>query len=557
MAVKTNTNHEIFITGTSSADSITNYGGKVTISTGKGNDYVHTISEPDYNDYENKFFSDESVSIKTGAGNDTVGDYGGWKNTINTGTGNDLISLSSQSYGDAWNTEECVIIYKSGDGNDKIYGFDEDDTLKISGSSYSTTKSGKNIILTVGKGKISLIGAASLFALNIDCSEDDSSASKLITLTEGSDTYSNTVKGATIQGLGGKDSIYNTGKNVSINSGAGNDYIYNGRGTSCTINTGTGNDSVYNRGLECAINTGAGNDSIYNYYAHYCTINTSAGNDSVYNFAGSNCMINTGAGNDLISLHSWSSGNIIIYNSGDDNDKIYGFDENDMLSICGGAYSTVKSGKNVLVTVDDGKITLVGAASLSKLNIEGTKFLKVTNKTFSPVTVDATTKIIDASSRTKAIKITGNGLDNTITGGSKNDSLYGRAGNDSIVGNAGNDKLYGSNGDDTLVGGKGNDTLWGDVGNDKLYGGSGKDVFIYKPGEGTDTIFDYSSGDMLTILKADGTAGGSFNSSKFSGGDLTLTINGGGKVIFENVSASDKFNINGTIYKISGTKLAK
>lgn len=79
-------------------------------------------------------------------------------------------------------------------------------------------------------------------------------------------------------------------------------------------------------------------------------------------------------------------------------------------------------------------------------------------------------------------------------------------------------------------GGKGNDTLWGDAGNDKLYGGSGKDVFIYKPGEGTDTIFNYSSGDMLKILKSDGKDGGTFISSTFKNNNLTLVIEGAAKL---------------------------
>lgn len=98
---------------------------------------------------------------------------------------------------------------------------------------------------------------------------------------------------------------------------------------------------------------------------------------------------------------------------------------------------------------------------------------------------------------------------------------------------------------------------WGDAVNDTLYGGDGNDVFIYMPGKGIDRIMDYESGDMLKILNADGSEGGSFKSSKFSGGDLTLTINGGGKVIFDCVSKGDKFNINGTTYKISGSKLVK
>lgn len=276
-------------------------------------------------------------------------------------------------------------------------------------------------------------------------------------------------------------------------------------------------------------------DIINNYGGNKVTINAGAGNDSIYNNDGENVLFK--------------------YNAGDGNDLIRGFNSTSTLQIGGGAYSTKKSGKNIIVTVGEGKITLQGAASLDTLNIKGTKLLTVTNKTSSPLTVDVATGIIDASSRTKAIKITGNGLANTIIGGSKNDSLYGRAGNDSIIGNAGNDKLYGSNGNDTLSGGKGNDTLWGDAGNDKLYGGAGSDIFICKLGEGNDTIFDYQSGDMLKILKSNGKDGGTFTSSSFKNNTLTLAISGGGKVIFDNVSSGDKININGTSYSISGKTL--
>ena len=59
---------------------------------------------------------------------------------------------------------------------------------------------------------------------------------------------------------------------------------------------------------------------------------------------------------------------------------------------------------------------------------------------------------------------------------------------------------------------------------------------------------------MLKILDADGSAG-KYKSSKFSGGNLTLTIQGGGKVIFKDVTSSDTFNINGTTHRISGSKL--
>ena len=59
---------------------------------------------------------------------------------------------------------------------------------------------------------------------------------------------------------------------------------------------------------------------------------------------------------------------------------------------------------------------------------------------------------------------------------------------------------------------------------------------------------------MLQILNSDGSQG-SFTNSSFKNGKLTIAIDGGGHVIFQNVSASDTFNINGTTYSIRNEKL--
>ena len=156
----------------------------------------------------------------------------------------------------------------------------------------------------------------------------------------------------------------------------------------------------------------------------------------------------------------------------------------------------------------------------------------------------------------------------TLDGGSGNDSLLGAEGNDSLSGGSGNDTLWGGEDDDTLLGGSGDDllrggegvdelyggtgnnTLWGDGGNDSLYGGDGADVFVYKPGDGRDRIFDYDSDDMLIILKADGSEGGTYTDATFKNNKLTLTIDGGGTVIFDGVKSGDTFNINGTTHTV-------
>ena len=194
------------------------------------------------------------------------------------------------------------------------------------------------------------------------------------------------------------------------------------------------------------------------------------------------------------------------YSAGARNDTIFGFDSTSTLSIAGTKYSTKKSGDNVIVTVDKGKIILTGAANLSSVNIDFNKLLTVTDKTKSPVTVDSKTKIIDASARTKAVKITGNALTNSI------------------------------------LGGKGNDSLWGN---------GGKDTFIYASGDGKDIIYGFDNNDMLQITGAfSGTYSKKNKEVAFKVGSTTSAIT------LKDFSATS-FNVNGTAYKISGSKLVK
>ena len=73
------------------------------------------------------------------------------------------------------------------------------------------------------------------------------------------------------------------------------------------------------------------------------------------------------------------------------------------------------------------------------------------------------------------INLIGNDLDNRLTG-------Y-----------TGDNRLDGGNGNDTLRGGAGNDVLIGGAGNDALYGEADNDVFVFSPGSGRDTVFDFST----------------------------------------------------------------
>ena len=182
---------------------------------------------------------------------------------------------------------------------------------------------------------------------------------------------------------------------------------------------------------------------------------------------------------------------------------------------------------------------------MDEVNIFGTDTtrLTLTNSSAATVTIDSAIKVADASTRTNAIKITGNKLANTLSGGSKNDTLYGKDGNDYLLGNASNDKLYGQNGADTLYGGTGNDTLTG---------GKGADTFICNAGESKDVITDFASDDLLQITGTfSATYSKSANTIAFKVGSTANALT------LQNVTASGTFNINGTDYRISGTNLVK
>ena len=363
-------------------------------------------------------------------------------------------------------------------------------------------------------------------------------------------------------------------KNDSIAGGKANDKLYGNAGND-SLSGGAGNDSL---------SGGAGNDKLLG----------GAGNDSLVGGDGADTLSGN-AGND--KLTGGKGNDTFIFSGG--KDTITDYAAGDKVSVASslskGKFSV--SGKNVIMTYGSNTLTITNGLDKEITFINGAtgtyKTAGIFNKDNTAVTLPAATKTfdatkysalvtVDASAANSTIKITGNAKANVLTagangstlsggkgkdtlnGGAGKDSLVGGADNDKLLGNAGNDTLSGGDGADTLsggagndklYGGKGNDSLWGGAGNDSLWGGAGKDVFVYKPNEGTDTIFDYASGDMLKILKTNGKEGGSFTKSSFSNNKLTLTISGGGTVVFDGVKSGDAFNINGTTHTLSGKKL--
>ena len=255
----------------------------------------------------------------------------GSKVTIAGGAGNDYIQNDSKG-------KTVLFTYNEGDGNDSIVGFNTTSTLQIGDGTgnYSKEKSGADIIVTVGDGKITLVGAANLSKVNIKGIQKED---VLMTTNKTANTV--------VAGTAYDDDIVNKAKNVTINGGGGNDELTTKRKTS--------NVKLYGE---------AGDDVLEAYSSTKVLLDGGADNDDIYVSGGSNNTIVGGTGDDTIEIEN-ATGTLIKYTEGDGNDVIEGFGETSTLSIANGTgtYSISQNGDDIIIKAGSGQITLKGAAS--------------------------------------------------------------------------------------------------------------------------------------------------------------------------------------------------
>ncbi|WP_019503042.1 calcium-binding protein [Pseudanabaena sp. PCC 6802] len=154
---------------------------------------------------------------------------------------------------------------------------------------------------------------------------------------------------------------------------------------------------------------------------------------------------------------------------------------------------------------------------------------------------------------------------NTLFGGQGNDTIYGSVansntmngdiGDDVVVAGRGNDRMLGADGNDTLIGGSGNNDMFGESGNDQFqfFTAVPQDLVLFTGAEqvvrsrggfgGSDTIFDFSTGDTISISQLDRNATVSVTTN--SAGAAVVTIAG---------TASDGTPANQTITVVGVTK---
>ena len=125
----------------------------------------------------------------------------------------------------------------------------------------------------------------------------------------------------------------------------------------------------------------------------------------------------------------------------------------------------------------------------------------------------------------------------------------GTSGDDRLAGTSLADNLYGLAGNDRMIGGAGNDTLNGGLGADILRGGAGADTYVWKKGDGADTIVDGGGARAQTDTLSLTDVASTDVALTRSGSRLLVKINSTGETIAIagrndwNVLGSDGFGV--------------
>ena len=362
------------VSGTNNADVIYNAGYRVTVEAGNGNDTIRNFQS--------------EVVLSGGNGNDWLytDDY---HVTMNGGRGDDTISLLVDQSNR--HRHENIIYYAPGDGNDTIINYDDSgsswgDTIQIASSSYTTTTSGKDAIITVGDGSMRLVDAANkkLYIVTVQpaaavpaegwATITSAGNPKIVAYSENTASGADTDDTITTKAISDTvRSVYSKEGNDLIFVNAGNEICGISRST-VTLDSGNGNDSIGIIGgvdgihpATVNVNCGAGDDivSIYggNEGIHGGTTVMTSDQKSLISIEG-------GAGNDKIIIHGSADKGIDISRV-----TINGGAGNDLISITGGKYGIGGvegfGGATVSVSGGDGADTIsIGAIdALSTVSI--------------------------------------------------------------------------------------------------------------------------------------------------------------------------------------------
>lgn len=416
--------------------------------------------------------SSEDWSIKGSSADDTI-ISGNGNDTFTGGEGKDYF------------------VYNN--GNDVITDYSEgQDTIVMKSPIKSSKVSGNNVIIYTNNGSLTIRnGKNKSITVKLSNGKTTSQVYGVLNGLTYDSNYTAVTLSSSFNGTLQATDYYSTVRNISASNLNKSVYIF-GNNKANSIFGSRSNDTILAGSGNDIINGGNGNDYLNGEYGND-TILAGSGNDTIFG----------GKGNDLLT--GGAGADLFIYASGDNNDTISDFSSSDSISL-NNSYSTIQSGKNIILKSGTGSITLLNAKGKS-LNIKSSfknyqpsssQTKTLTNTDDSTFNISGVYKAVDASSRTQSVYIVGNSYANTI------------------------------------VGGKGDDSIRGNRNHDLLTGGAGADLFIYAFGDGNDTITDYSSSDKIS-LSSDTW------STVQSGNDVKITANTGSITLLN--AKSKKLNI--------------
>ncbi len=351
-------------------------GGHATVLGGDGNDYIST-------GYTN------DSSIDGGNSNDTIITCG-LNNTINGGDGNNLISLDVIDREDLSQGSFIVL-----NGNTTVEGFNTGfgegtDTIYIDGDPAAVDFKEGVLAFYNGTDSLTLSDVTTTAKVNIYHKRREV-LNKGVFIAD-NDWYN--VSSSDLSVSSGEE-VYFVGPSATPNHGV--DFSGITQNLNVTMDTAYVDSEDYVPGTSMWIN------GVYSLKggAGLTTITGSDKSDTIVAGTGST-TINAAGGDDIINLGSASA--LVKYNSGDGDDLIRGFNENSTLNISGAFYSSKKRGNNLVLTVGEDEITLVGAANLSTVNIDGTS---KTQAIIESISAKNYTVVDAAETGTKNISLSG------------------------------------------------------------------------------------------------------------------------------------------------------
>jgi Ca2+-binding RTX toxin-like protein len=329
-----------------------------------------------------------------------------------------------------------------------------------------------------------------------------------------------------------------------VESGAGNDYVDVREGPSNYVDAGPGNDTVMGGAGIDIVEARTGSDAVV----------TAAGEDVIRIVVDGTDTVSAGADNDRLSIDASAfntgGGGSIWWGNGKDaaGNVVPGVDVNSpweyILGYAQNAKTSVlqMSNSNTGNTGNGVVYASLTFADVEQLDITGSAVVPGGDLIFARGTGVYDGKggndaiVADLSAMTDDVRfVAGSGLTYNYLGSSfanfESFLISTGDGDDYIDSSsvsmqdwlslgAGNDFVRLGGGNDVADGGSGSDQFDAGPGNDILTGGSGPDVFQYAAaGNGTDTISDFGSGDVIQI------AGVSLNSGSFVASGANLAQN--------------------------------